>query len=90
MSQITGAAARQESFAADELEWLFLVDIGRFTHCTAGVEVTPLTDKEGVDLGCSREDDLRVAGDGDHLKRTAFRRTDLLLAEVSGLARPDR
>ena len=44
----------------------------------------------GVDLARRREDDFCVAGDGDRLKRTAFRRTGLRLAEALDLAKPDR
>jgi hypothetical protein len=49
-----------------------------------------LTTQDGVDLGCGREDDFCIAGDGNRLKRTAFRRTGLLPAEVLDLAKPGR
>jgi hypothetical protein len=84
-----GRAARKS--AADELERLFLRQRCPFSdHGFEMAELTDVRQNEGVDLGYNRVDDLNVAGDGDRLKRTAFRRTGLLLAEVPGLARPDR
>ena len=82
-----GRAARK--FAADELERLFLRRRRPFSRLDLA-ELTDVRQNEGVDLGYNRVDDLHVAGDGDRLKRTAFRRTGLLLAEVPGLAKPDR